>query len=443
MTMTISFDIIKQRTLEINNLLERLDTKSAEQEAQQLYQEGIQLVAMEASGKPIANGDALLIAHKLNDVIATNGIEHQLPFLRAISKVYRIFLELTWTYSWRQNQMPVHTDTRDKILQSADRMITLLEGHQAEIETQFEYRCAKQAAKCLTPSEKIWNKYLDHLLNLGEAAQGLSVFGIIKAFKTLVIDTGKDWIQGWYPDVQQLRWLSTRIRTVQDFNDIIVSELPRFKEKGGKYTLCLATIFMELIQNPIVEEGVKTRAATGFADLFRLEDRDRVSRFLNHALKKVPIKPVKEAAKKEDCYLLTRALILEYIEKLVKEGRYPHLNLQECVRTLVTAQKQTVHESERKAIQLKLHELGREKAEIQKFIKETKEYLESTRGESRAGEEEEIQQAKEELQKAVEDQESIEQKFRTLESIEPAFEEVYREEQERLAKIESLLSPKA
>jgi hypothetical protein len=431
--MAITLQTITERAQGIHrSFTERFDIEHAKQEAEQLYQEGLQLVHAEVNGKPLLKEIVSSVVFELNEVIPLGSIQHQVPLHQTFSKVYRVFIELTWYQCWRQRQQPVYSDYRDKIIANSNLVMTVLPEDQ--IGVRFEYSCAEQAAKCLTPSEKIWKKYLDHLLNLGEAAEGGSTFGIVKAFKALDTEAGKDWIQKWYLDIHPLRWISTRIRNMQDFNAMIVPELQKFKDKGGNYTLCLATIFMDLIKNPTVEDQVKIRAAMGFVDIFLLEDQDWISQILNGMLKKIPLNPIQKAAKREDRYLLTRTLILQSIEELVKEGNYPYL--EESIKALVTVQRKSIHADERRAIQLKLQELSREKAKFQQDIEEKEEYLESTGGENRAGEEEEIQQVKEALQEAVKEQESIEQDFRTLESI----EKTYREEQERLARIESLLS---
>ncbi|KIC71140.1 hypothetical protein [Candidatus Protochlamydia amoebophila] len=75
-------------------------------------------------------------------------------------------------------------ETRDDIIKNSKEILGILP--QEEVGARFEYRCAKQAAKCLTPVESIRKKLFEHFLNIGEAAQGISPFGIIKMGVNLV-----------------------------------------------------------------------------------------------------------------------------------------------------------------------------------------------------------------------------------------------------------------
>ena len=421
----ITLKVVTERAQAIHRALtDEFDLDKATQEATKLYQEGIQLVHAQLNSKPLFPEIASPVLFKLDEVVPLSTLQHQFSFHKALSKAYRVFAELTWYQCGMQKRsLTVYPEAKDALIDNSKKITKNLQKD--DIELKFEYGCARQAAKCLTPAGGIWAKYLDHILNIGESAESLSVFGILKGIKDIAIDAQKDWIKGWYPDIHYLRWISLGVKTQQDFEKFIAPEPAHFKQKGGKHTLCLAVVCKELIQNPQVEEDVKKLACECLVDLCKLVDKDRKTNILNGIKKRIDAKPINKLAKKEDRYWLTRCLILQYAEEFVKSKSHPELT-SKIIEALEAVK--TSHADEKQAIQGKLKELRGKVEENQEFIDARKAVLEPTMGEEGLSEAE-AQTVRKEMDEATQENKEIETEIKVL----IAIEELNDEEQKLLA----------
>ncbi|WP_148300672.1 hypothetical protein, partial [Candidatus Protochlamydia sp. R18] len=347
----------------------KINFSLAEQEANKLYQEGIKLVISEVNKKPIIDEIVSPVVITLSENFSSTLTltQHVFTLHRHLSKAYRIFIELTW-HQCSRHGVPTMNETRDDIIENSKGILRILPKE--EVGARFEYRCAKQAAKCLTPVESIWKKLFEHSLSIGEAAQGISPFGIIKNGIELSKDVRKEWPAEWYFYIHDLRWLSANIRTEGDFKNIIEKKIENLQGKGKQYTICLALIFVDLIKNSEVTNKVRELASKGLADLFVLRDRDRVSKLTKFALKKYPnFEFLQNIVKKADRYWETRSLIMQSLEELAKNADYEEYS-NEIVGSLVKIQSETIHIEEQSTIQESLKVLKEKNKRLQEAIEE-------------------------------------------------------------------------
>ncbi|KIC74340.1 coiled-coil domain-containing protein [Candidatus Protochlamydia amoebophila] len=350
----------------------QFDHENATKEANDLYQKGVKLVIAEVQKNLSIKDSVFPVVKALNDIILDDKTYTLSSFHQSLSKVYRIFIELTWYQCYCQRSWQTLNKTRDSIIENSKNIISVLPKN--EISTRFEYRCAEQAAKCLKVVESFWKKSPEHILNIGESAEGTSFFGIIKGFQGFIKDARNDWVHEWYLYIHELRWLSANIKTQEDFKNIIGVRLKNFQEKGNKYTICLALIFVDLIKNPEVTENVRKLAAKGLADLFIIREHGDIIAYLAKLLSQV--KFTEKAAIKADRYWKTRFLIMQSLEELAKDPAY-----KEYIR--VTADRlankvhhnQRIHIEEKEQIRKKLESLQGKNEEIQESIEQTQSKL--------------------------------------------------------------------
>ncbi|MBS0648394.1 MAG: hypothetical protein JSS10_04110 [Verrucomicrobia bacterium] len=437
---TITLKTITETAQSIGTLMTRpnFDPPHAIEQSEILYREGIELVAKEVEGQPILKEDIVSsVVTELNELVAAENIQNHIPLHQTLSKVYHIFIEITWYQCWRQQQRPVFTTTIEKILNNCDRIRKNLPKDQAGI--WFEYSCAKQAAKCLTPSETVWGKYIDILLSLGEHIQGKSIFGIIRDAIAIGVEVEKRWIKRWYLPIYQLRWSSTLVRTKRDFETLIGPQLEKFQKEGGKYTLCLATIYRELIRNPAVEEEAKLLASKELAGLVQLQDDKSIaSNLANYLIKRLPhLKPIKYLAIKADRYWPTRLMITQYAFELKKEGKLPYIR--ETINALLTFQRKTRIEDERQAIQLQIEKLKAESTQTKELIEKCQAFLQAAgAGIMKAGQEKDVQETKVNRDRYLQEQKDIEEELKATEQAQPLLselEELDKKEQEHLKEL--------
>ncbi|WP_213105197.1 hypothetical protein [Candidatus Protochlamydia amoebophila] len=339
----------------------------AAQEANNLYQEGIKLVVSEVNKKPIIDEIVSPVVITLSEIFSSKLTQHAFILHRHLSKTYRIFIELTLHQCSRHGSVPITNETRDDIIKNSKEILCILPKE--EVGARFEYRCAEQAAKCLKVVKSFWKKSPEHILNIGEAAEGTSFFGIIKGFQGFIKDAKNDWVHEWYPYIHELQWLSANIKTKEDFKNIIGARLKNFQEKGKKYTICLALIFVDLIKNPDVAENVRELAAKGLADLFIIREHGDIIAYLAKLLSQVKL--TEKAAIKADRYWKTRSLIMQNLEELAKDPAY-----KEYIRVIADSlankvqHNQLIHIEEKERIQKRLELLQDENEEIQKSIEQ-------------------------------------------------------------------------
>ncbi len=420
----------------------QFDYKKAKQEASSLYQEGLKLLIAEINKKPIFKKNVLPVVCVLSDIVSLEIVQQTEALHKSLSKVYRIFIELTcFQYYSRRKSLSILKKTRNTMIENSTAMLSLLPEN--EIGARFEYRCAEQATKCLKVVKSALKRYSDHVLNIGESAEGASFFGVLKGSKGFLKEAKKDWVYEWYPPVLELRWLSAGIKKQADFKDIIEVRLKNFQEKGKEYTICLATIFVDLIKNkdPEVSDHVRTLAANSLANLFILKDLDRVSKISGFALKQVPgNKFIQNKAKNEDRYWNTRFLIMQSLEKLAKDKDRTHDKyIQIILPSLDEVQMASNHKLEKSKIQETFRKLKEKNTEYEETIENNEAVLAANEENQRS--EIDIQIIKTNLEKYKKDKQQIENCLENMNLAEKVLEELHEEELgylNRLISIQSL-----
>jgi hypothetical protein len=291
-----------------------------------------------------------------------------------------------------------------------------------EVITKFEYSCAEQAGKFFNPVTSIWNKYLELSLDIAGAAEERSIVGCLRALRTAVEYRNHDHNSSWYLDIRDLRWGATKVRTLNDFDLVVRPEINNFREKGGKYTQCLAAVLVELLAKDNVDQGVKNIASKELVQLLRLEDKDRISRaadFISSALPNTPV--FKGFSEAEDRYLETRAMIGYYLKDLKQVLSTDDFKTLRDEALKAWAPNRTLKVSEKQKLKEELQGLKKQakNKEDLDFVNELGIYLQTTRGVNRAAEDEEIKAAKEDLRKAVTENNDV-IKILAMEAVEAA-----------------------
>ncbi|WP_075883638.1 hypothetical protein [Candidatus Protochlamydia sp. W-9] len=418
MISNITLQSLTEKAYSIHSCLKdgQFDHVQATQGADNLYQEGVQLAIAEVNLKPIFKDIVSPVICRLNEIVSLEDTQHLASFHRSLSKVYRLFIEITWYQCLCQGSLPTLNKTRDSIITNSRSIQSILP--KKEIGARFEYRCAEQAAKCLTVAKSIGKKFPDLVLNIGESAEKASFFGIIKGFQGLIKDARNDWVHEWYLYIHELRWLSTNIKTQEDFKNIIEVRLKNFHEQGKKYTVCLATIFVDLIKNkdPKVSDHVRMSAAEGLADLFGL----KVSIFEN---------------KKR--YRKTRSLIMQSLEELAKDSTYEKY-IRKILPTLIKAADTSKHKMEKQKIRETVGKIQDRIKSVQDIIEEDEAVIEANKENQRNGED--IQKLNDKFEKDKEEKQTLENHLEKMNLAEKALEDLHQEEEEYKNRLEAILN---
>ncbi|MBS0649341.1 MAG: hypothetical protein JSS10_08985 [Verrucomicrobia bacterium] len=331
---TITLNRIALSAQNINKALkDGFDVDKARQEAKQLYQDGACLIKAELKHEPLIKEVVDPVVDELDKAISSRSIQHNFPLHRTLSKAYRVYIELMWYQCWRQRQLATDKGTRNDLINHAKKNLSIL-PRDSLIAIKFEYRCAQQAAKCLKPSESVWNDYLKSGLKIGESISGKNIPGMILGLGELIQQLRLNFVRPWYPDVHTLRWDSTRIQTEQDFNQLFKTKVENFLKKGHNYTLCLAVICKELIKNKQVDGKARDLAFDHLIRLLDLEDLNIADhKHLSRVFDSFPLSKLKKLAKKLDRYYETRILTIKFLGTLSRKNKYANLRA-ECLNAL-------------------------------------------------------------------------------------------------------------
>jgi len=455
-TITLQ-SVMEQAQLVHRSLSERFDMVTAKENTNDLYQIGIKLVHAEAENTPYFKDIVSPVVIELNKVVTLNTLQHQREIHLPLSKAHRVFSDLIWFQCSKQRSLPVFTETRDELISATKKITKTFPG---EVYLKFEYSCARQAAKCLTPSENIWNKYIDHALEIGSNAESLSFFGTLKSAKDLLAEAEKDWVKEWYPDVQYLRWVSIQVKNKSDFETIIEPQVNPFGEKGKKRSICLAVVCIELIEKQGVSIEVKEKAVDCLIELYKREDTDRMSRFLNrveksaekHKMVRLLLNKamMKKMIEKEDRYYLTRKLIISYIEEIAKNSDNKQF-VEKLKNELLD--KNNIKEINKKDLSSKSENISKTKNELLTKKKENilslndaREDLKPQRGEDELTDsqrkeiEDEIQEIEKENHKINEEIEYIDCLNEAIDCLSDVLNELNQEEKEHIEQVSQAIT---
>lgn len=309
--------------------------------AQSLYRDAVEMVAAELSGNSYIHDETTVhpIIADLHEALKYPGYEGYVGVQRTLSKVFRVFVEMAWYQPWRMDQeIPVKPEFRDGLIEIAGLMKKILKTQENTTGANFELRCAKQAAQRLKPASELWKKYLMLLGDTAVGVAGRSIPAVWDALKNLAEELYQD-NPGrgifWYPKVHILRWESTRVQTEKDFEEKIVKEILVCKNEGDNLSLCLATVLIELIKRPDVDQEVKERALfgrqfksvrgephDGLIHLIKWEHQETIQEY-----KKYPSEIVRKVLRRGDRFWETRDLTAQFLIKLANQKqKYPEYN---------------------------------------------------------------------------------------------------------------------
>ncbi|MFI5342869.1 MAG: hypothetical protein ACHQUC_01475 [Chlamydiales bacterium] len=331
------------KSLTLKNQVETYQFSEARKTAKELYRDGISMIIAELSQPIIKDEESVLpIAVSLEAIISEPSAQDFVGLMRTISKLYRVFVELRAYQPWRikgthpTESMPVDTVMRDRFIDTTIKLKTILKNRRGATGAIFELRCARQAARQLTPADPHWQKYCLHIADILTAvptAPGGDLSAVWEAFKRLTGDLQRNCPIAkytWYQQVQVMRWESTRVRTSKDFEDKVGNNIQMCKEKGGNLSLCLAKVLMQLIKHPNPE--VKSRAFRGtiigetmihegLIHMILWNPMDAPRGLIKRAVDKTRF-TVDRVIRMEDPFWETRDLVANYLKRLASKDKY-------------------------------------------------------------------------------------------------------------------------
>ncbi len=159
----LTVSALTQKAIAIKDILDsdKYDEGSSIEKLEELYEDGRQLVIKEIRHQQSKGDIYSPVMITLEEVAALPRIQQRVNVHRALSKTYRIFIELTWYRCWKQANRQVWKETKDSILKTAGQSIKALPKIEA-LDVKFEYSVAKEAAKCLTPADGMWKNTSIH-----------------------------------------------------------------------------------------------------------------------------------------------------------------------------------------------------------------------------------------------------------------------------------------
>lgn len=369
--MTIQFTQLSDTARCMYTALEGTDTqgrnpKRATEECKKLYQQSLQVIAAEINKKPLLQEEEILpIITEIDNTLECKGYQDSIPFLRTISKVYRIFIELRWYKPWMSAQeMPVFDEVRDGFIEKTSQLETLLSRRKNCSDIIFELKCAQRAAMRLTPSEALWKKYTKHALKMGAAAVDRSAIDTLEALRKFAQDLQQDcpekW-STWYQEVHLMRWHAISLQSEQEFDQKIPVET--CLKKGGNRSLGLAKTVMYLLKHP-ENTAVKDRSFTVLTKLAIKEKIPGLQEIVYH-----PKELINKVLLKPDRFGETRLLCMRYLFEIAlnKKGRDPYKQYQLNSAKLLKdrAEHLKIHQG-RKKYQEEIEEINTKTEEIEK-----------------------------------------------------------------------------
>lgn len=411
------------------------DVKTAKSIAKRLYQDGIQFVQGELANHP-PEGEAISVVTALAEVVSLPSIQLNFSLHKALSKAYRIFIELTWHRCFEQ-KLKVFSDTRKILIENSEKLIANLPADRQAV--KFEYECAKQAAKVLTPAQGFWEKYITiglsmaHGVKTGDTGAVSSIPGVLLGFKELLKSAGSDWVEGWYPDIYALRWSSTRVKTPDDFNKILVPQFNTYREKGEEYTLCFAVIFRELAKS----DGELRSVAIGhLIQLLTLEDNESLPKLC------MELSLVQKIAKKIDIYWETRSLTILYLGKLGQKPKYS-LYRHQMIEALESLSRKTKYSKEQTQVHQTAQEIRKQLNTLAVTVIEKEDELSTIVIPSQGGDQDKqrAQQLKNELDGMQSEQKMLEGQIKDLNDLSSDLKNKEKEEKELIEAALKSLKP--
>jgi len=270
------------------------------------------------------SGTATSVVVALNSALKENSEIHQNNLLlhRVLSKVYRIFVELMWFQCQLNGDGLTSSDTKQDIFVLTHKMASILGKN--EIQSKFNYLCAQEAAKHLTPpNEDIIRKYTGNLFALAESLSEQSIFSFATAFLKLAQDIDQDWARDWYKDVHFMNWIIIPLKTVPSLDIAFVETIlainlgiKDLRTKNRQYTICLAHILTKFLLHPRADQEVRKKSLEQLAILLNLKEKGLRTKVLNAIKQHYTPQLIISIAENQDQYLKTRRFARQCLEKI-------------------------------------------------------------------------------------------------------------------------------
>lgn len=352
----LSLQSAKYQAIQITDLLKKkFDIDRAALIAKELYREGVEITAFEVKGNGSKRDYFTPVMLEIEKSVSNPDLQHHFKMHNVLSRVYRLFTDLTWYKCWT-TKIPADRQTRTQTLQVCrDRLAILPES---AIKARFEYECAIEGATILEDSKGTWGKYFEVMVKAAGSAFVLSFGEVLGELGKLRKHIRDDWSASWFVDVWRVRWQSSQIQTVEDFNKTLGKELSSLKDVDPKLSLCIAMLLKDLLRSPNLPPEVKGLAFGGLVQLLHLK-HGIVSNFANH----VPLDAAKKAATKLDPYEITRRLVIQYLGTLIRKEFYMPYR-EGSLRALMELNIDTRYENEKRQIREIISQNTKRKDEV-------------------------------------------------------------------------------
>ncbi|MGR3973518.1 MAG: hypothetical protein QRY72_02965 [Candidatus Rhabdochlamydia sp.] len=381
-----------------------------QKELEDLYLEGLKLIAAEVNLRPLTSLVLSEVVTKLNtqlnwEDLASLESKHKDAIHMSLSKTHRVFLELVWFKSIvAQDSLP--DDVKQNILNKTAANLKF--APQTYPSTRFEYQCALQAVQVLQTSQNLLDRYASTVINMGINAVTSSFAEALSHLRTFAKNMKTDLSEAWYLDIHHLRWSATTIRSAQDFQAVFSPIQARFEQMGHQYTLGLATTYMDIIRNPDVDHAVQFEAVKRLCQLIELKDESVKASLLKKAAEPTSLEALITYGKTCDKYYATRLLVKEYINHLRSHSKALNLHLDAKINTLEPA---IIRES--MVAPDELTGLIQEYRSLESYINETEQFIQDTRDILSPAEQQErdmeVKLAQEELQDAYQERAELQE----------------------------------
>ncbi|KAF2072470.1 hypothetical protein CYY_006225 [Polysphondylium violaceum] len=221
----------------------------------------------------------------LNEIVSNQRHQHDFSFHSAIAKPYRMFIEILLVQCIKY-QVRLLQPTIDSIIQFTGDIRYTIPRTPEFIEARFDYSCASQAAKLLNTNKKVWTDIVNSVLNIGSNAVGQNPFSLVSSIVDTVNHVQKQYvISPWYHQAATLQLGSYLIKTESDFTQILpTATITKYMDLGGKHSVVLAVILLNMVSRDDVELKVKNKAVEYLFKLLSAVDQSSITNDISKKL---------------------------------------------------------------------------------------------------------------------------------------------------------------
>lgn len=325
-----------QKALKV--VTEGFDEEAAKQLLTALYADGIQSIKAELQGKSLFPDTANPVMDYLSQMVSLETLQNQTDLHRALSKTYRVFVELTWYQAWHKGEettdIPIFPATKDKAIKCSVDMIEILAKRHNAPEVEFEYRMAQEAAKLLMPSESIWAKFLESATKTVSGIATLNFEEVWEGLKSIKSEVDKEGVEEWYFDTFFMRWAFVNVHKPKDLklpmiHAILKNSVKKCMEEGREYAQGFLMCLMDILEDPDADPQLKEIAIVGNADLpgiislFEKDDASAIVTFCNKI-------GMDLFAQKFDRFQDARFLAQSFLKKIATDPKFSAYKEKSC-----------------------------------------------------------------------------------------------------------------